>query len=352
MPLLALSLLWPLIRCKKRLTVACRDRLFITNACLTCFAVLLMLIYQKLIAPLYFDDISRMRAAHAGQFYDLILTNTRAMRDIITASGPHFWSRAIGRLFRYGSTMEQLAWLGSLVFFVSIVLSPPANGVRPSRWAFVVWGIALIFGMFAVGIMHAGALMTPTIIGYTNRGLGAESILLPLAIATVCGRVDRRLGLVIAGVLFAGYSASFAVQSDNYIKARAVRDQVFDDISRQIHNNGPTVILGDIPEFLPQNFNNETIFANDLHDFSLFLRLKTGDALSGEIITKAKTCSARPRVGIGADTVVVDESSPVPLNNALFYTYGQNGKAPVFVPLHNGDDLKQIIGHWGECPAP
>jgi hypothetical protein len=346
LPLLVLSVAWPLVRAARRL--------FWLNLALVALALVAMVVYQKIIAPPLFGDISRLRATDPSQFLSLVAANTYSLAYMMCFRIPRFFLQGALELIHHGSPAAQIEWSIATTLYVALLAIPTKDAKHSPLLSLVLWMGAIIVAIFAVGVMHAGSLMGPTYIGYTNRGAAAMSILVPLLVALFAdfaGTISpsaRRLILGLSVLLFAGYAVSFIAQSENYIAAEQVRNRIYAEIVAETAPNQQNAVIADVPQFLPYNYNDETIFYRDLGEFGAFLSFRSQGTLRGEIITREKMCESATHIDITDSTVTVNGADPLPLGHAVFYSYGGD-KDSSFQTLHNGDDLKRILGSWKGC---
>ncbi len=248
LPLLALSLVWPLLRADRSIVEVIKNRIFLINASGILGVIILMIIYQKKLAPHLLAAIdvaatadSRLRLTDPADFLALAYRNLNGFILIMARDTPKLLINGALRLLADRSLATIAAWLGGVLALLGSIFIvrrlPPV--LKPSIHLLILLA-AIVAGIFGVILIHTAAKADPTIHGYENRGLSSFSLLLPILIAVASAlayRIGRWCGhaaIVMAVCFFAAYLASFLVQRDNYIAAVRVRSEILADLAGKL----------------------------------------------------------------------------------------------------------------------
>jgi hypothetical protein len=219
--------------------------------------------------------------------------------------------------------------------------------------------LIIISSIFAVALMHAAAGVEPHINGYLNRGLGSLSILFPMLISCLLLKSNKNsLVIKLTIILYAGYLSSFVIQRDNYINSKDIQTKIINDLdskvrSKKIINNkekDAVVILANIPEFLTNNLNDETIFSDEVTDWQMALNQNSKITYLSTTMTKRKICGDKKRYKISDGHIYFfDPNFETKISDIWFYEFDQKDQNSIIKKIRNENDMNQIIKDHFKC---
>ena len=234
--------------------------------------LLLVILWQKTIAPLFMDVDSRLKFNTSRA---LAMLHTWA--HVFYMQFPLLIKKVWGYLTVYDLTiclpLVITLWLGQ-----KISTPVSANG---RKLKFLVIALLCFFSSSFIFILSGESA---TSWGYGARGLSSTWFALALALAGICALFKKCNAALLPVVLFfcVASSLTFSVQRDNYIKSWQLQTAIIQDILNlaQTHSlNQGTVILGDVPKFLTPNYNDEIVFSQPW-DFGAALAIHTNKMIS------------------------------------------------------------------------
>lgn|GEM_PF-221372 len=283
-PLFAVSALWPLLVDPNPLPTFTYWKRYALRYILPIIVILIVIgLYQDLIVLHFYKYISKVRIQDTHNLFNFglrVVTNTLyiltigvadlSLRGLVRLRSSGIWTAA--------SAVALAAIAGiSMVKFGRFTIRPSARLAVKKR-KYIFW---LVIVVIAIGItaMHFIANAPPTMVGYNNRGLVSGSILVALVAAWLWyNYFSRRLSLSIIGVLcFLAYLGSFVVQRDNYIAGNTERRQIQAAAIKQINavNQPGMYVLANVPTYTDKNFDNETVYSDEVLDWENSLELES-----------------------------------------------------------------------------
>jgi hypothetical protein len=202
-------------------------------------------------------------------------------------------------------------------------------------------GLLLIPVLLGVAAIHFVALNPPSLVGYINRGLLSASIALALMAAILWRKASRTLfATLLWFAFFVAYLASFLVQRNNYIISNVDRSRIEKAIVEQlrVYDDKSVFVLADTPIYTSKNFNNETVFSDEVLDWANFLYLKTDNRYIRGISVSPERVK-RQEIVVAEDKLVVMKDTKVPVKEVLFYKV----RTKELITVQNGDHLKALI---------
>ena len=376
LPLLALSLAWPLLRADRSIVELIRNRIFLINTSGILGVIILMIIYQKILAPNILAAIdvvatedSRLRLTNPAKFLAFAIHNLKQFIRIVTRDTPTLLINGALRLLADRSLDTIVAWLGGVLALLASIFTvrslPPV--LKPPTHLLIL-SAAIVAGIFGVILIHTAAWLNPTIHGYYNRGLTSFSLLLPMLIAVASAlayRIGRWCGhaaIAMAVCFFAAYLASFLVQRDNYIAAARVRSEIIADLLVKLNLplkldpanldiSPSTVVIANVPEFLLTNFNDETIFSDEVQDWNEALGLYSQGRLGGVTVSRRKLCGIPNGIRNGF-IKFYDYDTAIPITDPWYYEYSQRDGSSILLRIRDENHLREVLRSRVPCSAP
>jgi hypothetical protein len=367
LPLLALSLVLPLLREDRSIIEAMNDRIFLINTSGILGVVVIMIVYQKIGSHFVIaraSGTSRLVVTDPVEFLAFAVRNLKRFVFIMVWDMPALLMNGVLRLLANRSLGIIATWLGGVLVLLMATFS--IRYLRVSRSHLLILLAAIVAGMFGVILIHTAARVEPTIHGYYNRGLTSFSFLLPMLVAAAtslaysinrwCGRV----AITMAIGFFAAYLASFIVQRDNYIAAVRVQTEILADLAgkfdlplRSDHINrdvSPSeFIIANVPEFLLTNFNDETIFSDEVDDWNHALVLYTNGRLRGGTVSQKKFCGVPKRVVLKDNSITFADGITMPIADAWYYEYSQLERSSMLLRIRDGAHLREVFRSRIDC---
>ena len=234
--------------------------------------LLLVILWQKTIAPLFMDVDSRLKF-NASQ----VLAMLHTWAHVFYLQLPLLIKKVWGYLSVYD--LATCIPLVLSLWFGHKISSPVSTNERQLK--FLVIALLCFFSSSFIFILSGESA---TSWGYGARGLSSTWFVFALTLAGICGLIKKYNAALLLVVLFFSVASSltFSVQRDNYIKSWQLQTAIIQDILNlaQTHSlNQGTVILGDVPKFLTPNYNDEIVFSQPW-DFGAALAIHTNKMIS------------------------------------------------------------------------
>lgn len=186
--------------------------------------------------------------------------------------------------------------------------------------------LAITISFFSSSILYLLSNSVADIRGYDNRGLSSTWFLFALLLAVLGEKlIKSKVKLYwFIPVISSLVCLSFIVQTDNYIKSSNVQRYIVNDcVNKMMHEplekNSKIIVMGNVPRYLPSNFNNEEVFVN-FWDFGYALFLKSkGKILGGIPVTKVKI--ENNQVIVRNNKLSVDGYWEADISDLWYYAY-------------------------------
>ncbi|MEK7212437.1 MAG: hypothetical protein AAB686_02060 [Patescibacteria group bacterium] len=312
--------------------------------------VLIVFIYQKLIIPGFFEDISRLRF----RGWAIIPAAISKFLFVMLMDIPILLWRALLRL----------AWLSPLslgsmaVMAVYLLARMPACQRRSVAMAGRRRGhsqsgnrsesgssqLLKIIGMALAGVavFYALAGTLPTIHGYDNRGLIGFQILAAglVGCLSLYVRANTKIlgyGIVIFVLL---HAASFGIQRDNYIDAYKVQMNIYKDVAEKVssaHLPADNFVLVNVPTYLTDNYNNEPVFSDEL---DAKVAIADGPSAPGIRLTKRRIDFNRAVI---QDADVISDDFRGKIANAWYYLSRQDSTDSSLIKIKDAEHTRRIF---------
>lgn len=170
-------------------------------------------------------------------------------------------------------------------------------------------------------------------------------------IVYISHKLNKYLILIILPVIVTLHCSTFIVQRDNYIKAAGIQKYVIQDVISKYNRSNYSdkrnaVILGNVPQYLNENFNDETIWSDEVSDFGIALNLNSEGNLNGIALTKRKIDSKDfpfERVVITDTQIVIDKYFSANIKDLWYYEYNLDSKESYLIKIKDKQDLEKTI---------
>lgn len=305
--------------------------------------IAVLAVYQKLIVPTFGYATSRLSVRPLG---DMARSFFRWLFSIIVDTPVML----VSSLTHYGwailARWETWALVAALAAFVLMLRSNPLNtagdsvtkSAREQRLFLVLIALTLV----ACSILSVLSGFNMRIEGIENRFLGSSWILLAVLLASVFARLQGSWTVIIPVFVVLMVYSSFLIQSHNYVANRRLQEAVIADCMNSLQsaqnqafspNEPKPFIVGNVPVYANENFNNEVVFAYR-HDFGgqIKMRLGSSDAIDeGQVVNINKEAplndTTRFFLSRKADTILTGNLTGVMKRhlhgNVWWYEYDQ-----------------------------
>lgn len=359
-PLLWVSILYPCFKAHSFRLIK-RDRnIFILNAVCIVLIVIAAYLYQTKIIPKIFNDLGGISRFRSVNIETLPLIIKFTLRIVFYEYPALLWKGI------FHSPVDLI----SIRFIVPLLIAVLGITWMTELFKFneramggggVVWWISLLLAIFGVALIHWAASVGPTAFGYANRGLGSLAIILPLMISSVItyflkyGKFLKIIGISTGIVVFAISSACFFHVSSNFIEISRLHKVIMRDIDYQFKRyesvRAPRILLADVPQFLQEDFNGETVYSDEVHDFAMSLNQDyPGQYSRSGTLTTKKVCSKIPRVYINRDVLkIIGPDNDIPIEQIWFYRFSIRDKESMLIKVSDPQSMNEIITKWFVC---
>ena len=135
----------------------------------------------------------------------------------------------------------------------------------------------------------------PQINGYYNRGLVALFLCFAFFIAIINEykfkkSFNNNLKFIfILLIIFLNFN-SFLIQKNNYADTEIVRDKILNNVKNHFKSYDKVYLLMIVPTYLEKNYNDETIFSEEVDDLHYAVNYVTNKKVFARRIFKNKIC--------------------------------------------------------------
>jgi hypothetical protein len=342
LPLLVVTVLWPWIMHGGSMRELIGVKYSIRYLLPVAGIIILVLLYQKAIIPLFVGDISRLRfrgltiiPAVLSKFLLLLAVDIPALLG--------------GALQRLGSA--GIITVGGIAAAVALLAGssksrqlPPNGHQKRLAWAFGLATASTVILYFLAGTV-------PTVHGYDNRGLIGCGIALAGLLACLAHySYHRAPKLFILMILVLGLmSLSFAIQRNNYIRSSRLQTLIVEDIKKLV--DGAAVprtdtILVHVPSYLNLNYNNETIFSDE-QDAKIGIGIEDEERV-GIRLTRRRIEFGRARI---ENDILISDDVSVPVASAWYYD-GDEQLRSSLVKIRDSQHLQTLLNTIALEPPP
>lgn len=358
-PLLILSIVWPLLYRHN----TDYQKVFKVNLMGIISVIFLMLMYQKIIAPMIFGESSvgsRLRITSLS--LTPLIDNIRFMTIFLSYD---LWNLARKSFSQLKNQYTFASYAPLLLSFVILIFSAIYLKSK-ATWNSCKLSLLMLsvtIGILGIGAMHYLAGVGPTIYGYANRGLGSLSILAPLAASCVLSYIlnkSRKFNFLVI-FLFIGcyfiYLITFLMQRNNYIESAKVQMAIVTDLHEKIIEQfpenkpeTPQFIIGNVPEFFANNLNGETIFSGEVTDWNMTLVQSFPGKYTGATLTEAKVCDRNKRFEVSTNNIAFfNPEFSMPIKGSWYYEYNLEFSRGELIKIENSTQLQKLIQSRYSC---
>lgn len=341
LPLLGLSILLPFIIHQNNSKQSTR-KYFYQFVLPVIVILLLVVVWQKGIAPkIYEIDYSRLATSPS-----LIIVTFKSWIHVFTSQIPELFINSQAFFTQYDLLTSGLLTLGVFCAF----------GIRPSpisniekHWKFFLASLLCFLSSSLIFILSGVAAESG---GYQSRGLSSTWFSLAIfasSLIAITNKNGLKNVLLILIVTFGSLSSlSFSIQRDQYIQSWKLQNEILEDVIALVEINSVpknATILGNVPQFLPRDYNNEIVFSQPW-DFGSALAIITKQKISGGAVLDSRSGNFH-NLQFANDELILDRWWKAPQGNLWFYNYDSVTKNSSLVKVESTTQLKGIISSLG-----
>lgn len=317
--------------------------------------VLALALYQKLIVPLFGFATSRLSMRPLG---DMARSFGRWLFSVV-ADTPVM---LISSLTHYGwGLFARWEWWALLLAVIALVMLLRNNSAENSGSDKTARERRLFLAMIVLTLVSCSVLSVLSgfnmrVEGIENRFLGSTWILVAMLLGITFSKWTSDWRVILPAFVVIVTYLSFMIQAHNYLANRRLQEAVVSDclVKLQAASLQPgAFIIGNVPIYANQNFNNEVVFAYR-HDFGGQLKMRLN---SKTIIDEGQTININREAPVSdttrfflarnRDTVLTGNLTGVmkrPLNgNVWWYEYDQYTQNSAFMRLRDTLHFDSIL---------
>jgi len=303
--------------------------------------LILVLVWQKAIAPQFFEDVSRLRFNPAH-----IIRNLYTWVSVFVLQLPNLFLKSV----TYFSWTA--AWLFALiatVFWWGSIRNKPLNEQQPQRW-FLVLSVTSWLSSSLIFVLSDESAVSW---GYQARGLSSTWFCFAIVIAALAQRAAAltrgwRILCLLSIYLLTCFSAlSFCIQRDKYIESWNLQLHILQDALSLIQKQviGPNAsILANVPRYTPNQYNRELVFSQSW-DFPAALVLYAQEQVRGGIVVDSRGKDLQ-NLRIEGEIATVNDQGKVDFTNLWLYDYEPTTKRGKLTRLSHSQELQLLISDW------
>ena len=302
-----------------------------------------VILWQKVAAPrIYAIDYSRLAATP-----DTLIVNFYSWISVFTTQIPALFIKSKVFVTTYDVLTGLLMIAG---IFFAFRLPPQADKKR--HWKFFFVAAACFMGSSSIFIL-SGA--TAESWGYQARALSSTWYSLTILICSLVAITQNTLikkFLLILIITFGFFSSiSFSIQRDGYIESWKLQNQILSDAIELVEKNQVpkyATVIGNLPQFLPKNYNNEIVFSQPW-DFGSALAILTKQQVGGGAVIDTRRGDFR-NLKFENGSLSIDYWWKVAPTNLWFYDYDSSIHKGNLVKIEGAESLQDhlvTLGYLG-----
>jgi hypothetical protein len=315
---------------------------FILPVLIILFAVI---VWQKGIAPkIYKIDYSRLAATP-----ETLIINFYSWVSVFTTQIPALFMKSRAFVNSY-DIFTALLLISGIFFAFRLNPQAPTDGKR--NWKFFFVAAACFAGSSSIFILSGAAAESW---GYQARGLSSTwyslAILICSLVAIIQNTLIKKFLLVIIATFGFFSSISFSIQRDGYIESWKLQNEILNNAIELIEKNKVpkyATVIGDLPQFLAKNYNNEIVFSQPW-DFGSALAILTKQQVGGGAVIDTRRGDFR-NLKFENGALSIDHWWKATPNNLWFYDYDpsiQKGNLVKIEGVESLEDHLVTLGYLG-----
>lgn len=354
-PLLTFTVLFPLLCKPIPHTLKDWGRYALRYIVPVLVVIFLTLLYQKKIITHFYPDISRFRIQSSQELVDITQNTTTDFIKVLKWEMPRMLLGSITHELTYPDRLARWSVVAAVLLYLATYFTFPRReeGTAGPKKEIIFFLWFLPASIIGVVLLLTAAKATPVTYGYYNRGFTSFAVILAIWSAYVLSRLLLKgrwiFFLVIVLPILSIYSLSFIEQRQNFIHSRELIDTMVNDVQAKLaaaprDSDKRVYVLANVPEFLAQNYNDETVISTEVLDWNRALILKSNGQISGgATLTKVKIENGQFTLTKDAIGISPDQKAFIPLQETWFYQYNQYDHSSFLVKVQDAKHLSSLI---------
>lgn len=304
-------------------------------------ALFIVLLWQKLIGPIFFIDQSRLNIN-----FHKFPEHLYSWLDIFILHLPNLFSKSIRMTSLYDWFSSAIALTGLIYFFI---FSPSEKLNTKNKLFFLFASVLTLLTASLILILSSSG---SDIGGYQSRALSPTWIGLAFVMAALYSCLPRlwirKILIVLLMAFICLSSNSFSISRDNYIDSWRIQRAIIDDfINKMQAEEVPrdAYILGNLPNYPINNFNNELIFSVEW-DFGAAIRIASNNRILHASVMDARG-GLFHNIRIINDKIYINDSDAFNTNNLWLYDYNYKTNASSLLPIKNITMMQEALDALG-----
>lgn len=301
------------------------------------FVLLIILLYQKVIMPNFMPVYSRFNPAT-----DPIMIIAISVKWMYATFFAPFVLGLRVLFATYKHTLPFSSFIIILISWIVFIFSIIKTNVEVKNKKYIL--LTFLLTLLANYILLLLANASPNTTGYDNRGLSSTWITLSLILAYLGSTYKNKILLSFVFIMIGLSWLVFIAERNSYIDSYQSQIITIEDIAKKIQQakiqTGATV-LSNLPQSLPNAFNQEDFF-NNPWDFGNALNLYSGGNIAGGNTLTNKKISLNS-VNIEEKQMTIDGYWSSDYKNLWFYIYNPNIASSSLQKISGQNDINKII---------
>lgn len=305
------------------------------------FALFIVLLWQKIIGPTFFIDQSRLNIN-----LQKIPEHLYSWLDIFLLHLPNLFNKSFRMASLYDWFSSAIAVMGLIYFYTS---NPSEKLNSGNRFIFLYASVLTLLAASLILILSSSA---SDIGGYQSRALSPTWIGLAFVIAAFYSYLPRpwiRKILIVPLMAFICFSSnSFSISRDNYIDSWKTQRAIIADFIKKMQFEGvlkDAYILGNVPNYTKNNFNNELIFSVEW-DFGAAIRIASNNRILHASVMDTRG-GLFHNIRIINDKIFINDSDAFNTNNLWLYDYNYKTKDSSLLRIKNMTMMQDALDALG-----
>ena len=228
-----------------------------------------------------------------GEFLSDIFKYSYKPITILLIDIPSLYITSILKVFDFRILLNSVL-ISILIFFICFLdkNNDLKNNTETKTNIFI-----LAFLSYSLLVMiHIIGTSVPNINGYNNRYFVSFNITFSLCISLLIFNLVKlkkykSITIFLTFVFISLHIYTFMVQRDNFIKVHQVQNEIKEELMK-MDLSEKSIVFANIPTYLINNFNNETIFSNEVNDWPRAVRYWSNKKIFSERIYEDKNCES------------------------------------------------------------
>jgi hypothetical protein len=310
-----------------------------------------VLVWQKLLAVAIFSTVHSRLAFDSNNIGLFFLS----WLSVFSVALPQLLMKSLKRVDLYGYAISIILALSFFTFWLKEKFSKLTSPLSLKGNLRTIFIFLLCFLASSSIFILSGAYAE--IGGNDARALSSTWICAALVISGVVNFFPKKiLALILIMLLSCLVYISFGVQRDNYIQSWQLQTAILKDVLQKINSEQVPIdatIIGNVPSYLPNNFNNEIVFTQPW-DFGAALSLYTNKKIAGGAVLDTRASNFSKPIKLSDGNLSIDRWWKTDTANLWFYDYDPNVKSGTLNRVLDVDSLKKLLvslGYLGEFEA-